>query len=50
MKVTYKKQITCNELWGNLNIFERYIVLDSWIKIKDKKKKKMIYYNPRYLT
>ena len=46
----YKKQITYNELWFNLNIFERYIVLDSWIKIKDRKKKQTIYCNPRYLT
>lgn len=46
----YKKQITYNELWFNLNIFERYIVLDSWIKIKDMKKKQTIYCNPRYLT
>ena len=46
----YKKQITYNELWFNLNIFERYIILDSWIKIKDRKKKQTIYCNPRYLT
>ncbi len=50
MIARYKKQITYNELWFNLNIFERYIVLDSWIKIKDRKKKQMIYCNPRYLT
>jgi|TARA_B110000285_G_C15010149_1_gene555983 hypothetical protein len=49
MMVIYKKQITYGELWFNLNIFERYIVLDSWIKIKDKKKKQIVYCNPRYL-
>tara|TARA_B100000497_G_scaffold117678_1_gene143150 strand:- start:505 stop:657 length:153 start_codon:yes stop_codon:yes gene_type:complete len=50
MIARYKKEITHNELWFNLSIFERYIVLDSWIKIKDRNKKQMIYCNPRYLT
>ena len=50
MIAKYKKQVTYNELWFNFNIFERYIILDSWIKIKDKKQKQMIYCNPRYLT
>lgn len=50
MIARYKKQVTYNELWFNFNIFERYIILDSWIKIKDRKKKQIIYCNPRYLT
>ena len=49
MIARYKKQITYNELWFNLNIFERYIVLDSWIKIKDRKKELITLINKIHL-